>query len=31
MEKHRQFYFTVCDGRKLGAGNTLSTDKILKQ
>lgn len=31
MQKHRQFYFTVCDGRKLGSGNALSTDKILKQ
>ena len=30
MERHRQFYFTVCDGRKLGSGNTLSTDRLLK-
>jgi hypothetical protein len=31
MQKHQQFYLTVCDGRKQGAGNALSTDKILKQ
>lgn len=30
IEKHRQFYLTVCDGRKQGSGNILSTDRILK-
>lgn len=31
LESHRKVYVTVCDGRKKGAGNSLSTDKILAE
>jgi hypothetical protein len=30
IEKHKRCYLTVCDGRKTGAGNELSTDALLK-
>jgi hypothetical protein len=29
IESHGKVYVVVCDGRKQGAGNALSTDKIL--
>lgn len=29
MNRHLQLFITVCDGRKQGAGNCKSTDKIL--
>jgi cellulose synthase/poly-beta-1,6-N-acetylglucosamine synthase-like glycosyltransferase len=29
LEKHKKMYMTICDGRKLGKGNDLSTDILL--
>jgi hypothetical protein len=31
IEQHGKVYVAVCDGRKRGAGNDLSTDKILSE